>query len=166
MPNQFVDYENVVGLLAPVDIAGTATSSAYVDLKLAHEATLFVFFGNITTASADQTAGPVVTVEAATAAASAANEVNVEFNYRLSSAVNTNAWGSITAASAGVDLTVTGDNKMLAIEIDPSYVAGLLTGARYVRVTITPGAGGAICLCAVWAVLHSRYKQASISSAS
>ena len=115
--NAFVMYENITPLLAPQDIAGTATATQYVDLKTAHDAVVFVHFGGITTASADQTAGPVVTIEAATAAASAANEVNYEFRYRLSGA-GTGVWSAIATATAGVDLTVTGDNKMLAIYID------------------------------------------------
>jgi len=158
MPNSFVEYENVAPLLAPVDIAGTATATRYIDLNLSHEATIFVFFGGITTASADQTAGPTVTIQAATAAASAANEVNVEFQYRLSATVGTNTWGAVTSASAGVDLTVTGDGMMLAIHIDPAKVQSLLTDARFVRAVITPGTGGATCLVAVWAVMNSRYK--------
>lgn len=158
MPNSFVEYENVVPLLVPQDIAGTATASRYIDLNLSHEATIFVFFGGITTTSADQTAGPTVTIEAATAAASAANEVNVEFQYRLSATIGTNTWAAPTSASAGVDLTVTGDGKMLAIHIDPAKVQALLTDARFVRAVITPGTGGATCLVAAWAVMHSRYK--------
>lgn len=164
--NSFVEYEHVVPLLAPVDIAGTATATNYVNLKLCHEATLYVFFGGITTASADQTAGPVITVEAATSAASSSDEVNVEFEYRLSSAVQTDTWGAIASASAGVDLTVTGDNKLLAIKIDPSKVQGLLADACYVRAVITPGTGGATCLVAAWAELHSRYKRTDMDSAS
>jgi len=164
MPNSYVGYENVVPLLVPQDIAGTATPSDYLDLKLCHEATIFVYFGGITTASADQTAGPVVTIEAATGAASASNEVNVEFQYRLSDATGTNHWAEIASASAGVDLTVTGDGKMLAIHIDPSIVQGLLTDARYVRAVITPGTGGATCVVAVWAELHSRIKRSDWDS--
>jgi hypothetical protein len=164
MPNSFVEYENVVPLLVPQDIAGTATPSDYLDLAGCHEATIFVYFGGITTASADQTAGPVVTIEAATGAASASNEVNVEFEYRISAATGTNTWVSKASASAGVDLTVTGDGKMLAIHIDPAKVQALLTDARYVRAVITPGTGGATCLVAVWAVMHSRYKMTTMVS--
>lgn len=165
MGNRFVEYENVVPLLAPVDIAGTATATPYVDLKTAHDLTLFVYIGNITTASADQTAGPVVTIECATGAASASNETNYEFQYRLSSATGTNTWGAISSASAGVDITVTGDGKMLAIHVDPSGVQTALADARYIRAVITPGTGGAICLVAAWAVLSPRYAQTTMVQA-
>lgn len=165
MSHSFVMYDNVVPLLAPVDIAGTATATPYMDLKTANDAMIYVYIGNITTASADQTAGPVVTIEAATGAASASNEVNYEFQYRLSAATGTGTWGAVSSATAGVDLTVTGDGKMLAIRIDPAAVQAALTDARYVRVVITPGTGGAITLAAVWGVIDARYKMTSMVSA-
>lgn len=165
MGNQFVQYDNVFPLLAPVDIAGTATATPYVDLKTAHDATLFVYVGGITTASADQTAGPTITIECATGGASASNEVNYEFQYRLSAATGTNTWGAVSSATAGVDLTVTGDGKMLAINIDPAAVQTALEDARYVRAVITPGTGGATCLVAAWIEIRSRYKMTTMVSA-
>lgn len=162
---RFVEYENVVMLLAPQDIAGTATGSAYLDLKTAQDCTLFVMVGNITTASSDQTAGPVITVQAATSGASSASEVSLDIRYRLSGALNANTWGAITTATAGVDLTVTGDNKILAIDIDPAEVQSALTDGRYVRAVITPGTGGAATLCAVWASFTPRFKQTTYVSA-
>jgi hypothetical protein len=86
-------------LLAPQDIAATATGSAYLDLKTAQDCTIFVAVGNLTTASADQTAGPVVTIQAATSGASSAAEVNYEFRYRLSGALNSNTWAAIATAT-------------------------------------------------------------------
>jgi hypothetical protein len=166
MGNNLVMYENVVPLLVPQDIAGTATATAYLDLKSAHDAMIFVFVGGITTASSDQTAGPTVTIEVATAAASASNEVNYEFQYRLSAAIGTGTWGAVSSATAGVDLTVTGDGKILGIRVDPSGVQAALTDGRYVRAVITPGTGGATCLVAAWAVLNVRYKATSMIVAS
>jgi len=84
MGNNLVSYDNVVMLLAPQDIAGTATASTYLDLKTANDCMIYVMVGGITTASADQTAGPVITIQASTAAASNATETNYEFLYRLS----------------------------------------------------------------------------------
>jgi 2-phospho-L-lactate guanylyltransferase (CobY/MobA/RfbA family) len=165
MGNAFVEYDNVFPLLAPLDIAGTATATPYVDLKTAHDATIFVYVGAITTASADQTAGPVITIEAALTGASASTEVNYEFKYRLSAAIGTNTWAAISTASAGVDLTVTGDGKMLAIHIDPAAVQEALANARFVRAVITPGTGGATCLVAAWAVIRPRYKMTTMVSA-
>ena len=90
MGNNLVSYDNVVMLLAPQDIAGTAAASTYLDLKTANDCMIYVMVGDITTASADQTTGPVVTIQASTAAASNATETNYEFLYRLSDAVQSN----------------------------------------------------------------------------
>ena len=163
--NNLVYYENVMMLMAPQDIAGTAASSAYVSLHNCNDAMLYVMVGGITTASSDQTAGPVITVEAATSGASSSAELNYEFTYRLSGAINSNTWTAPASASAGVDLTVTGDNKILAIKIDPGAIAALGDGYDYVRVTVTPGTGGATCLVAAWAVLDVKYKQTTFASA-
>jgi hypothetical protein len=165
MGNTFVAYENVFPMLAPVDIAGTAQATPYMDLKAAQDVMLYVYVGGITTASADQTAGPVITIEAATGGASASNEVNVEFDYRLSAATGTNTWAAIASASAGLDLTVTGDGKMVAIHIDPSKVAEALADARFVRAVITPGTGGATCLVSAWAAITPRYRMTTMVSA-
>ena len=53
----------------------------------------------------------------------------------------------------------------MAIDVDPAVIQGLLTDARYIRVVITPGTGGATCLCAVMAVFTPRYKGATFTSA-
>ena len=163
--NNLLAYENTMLLLAPQDIAGAATSSAYVNLANCNDAMLFVAVGNITTTSSDQTAGPVITVEAATSGASSAAEKNYEFTYRLSGALNSNTWTAPASATAGVDLTVAGDNKILAIKVDPCAIAALGDGYDYVRVTVTPGTGGAITLAAAWAVLDVKYKQTTYTTA-
>jgi len=163
--NNLLAYENTMLLLAPQDIAGTATGSAYVNLANCNDAMIFVAVGNITTASSGQTAGPVITVEAATSGASSAAEKNYEFTYRLSGAINSNTWTAPASATAGVDLTVTGDNKILAIKIDPAAISALGDGYDYVRVVVTPGTGGAITLVAAWAVLDVKYKQTTYASA-
>ena len=162
--NNLLAYENTMLLLAPQDIAGAATSSAYVNLANCNDAMLFVAVGNITTASNDQTAGPVITVEAASSGASSAAEKNYEFTYRLSGALNSNTWTAPASATA-VDLTVAGDNKILAIKVDPCAISALGDGYDYVRVTVTPGTGGAVTLAAAWAVLDVKYKQTTYTTA-
>jgi len=164
MGNNLVSYDNVVMLMAPQDIAGTATASTYLDLKTANDCMIYVMVGGIT-ASADQTAGPVITIQASTAAASNATETNYEFLYRLSGAVESNTWTAPASATAGVDLTVTGDDKILAIKVDPAGVAALGADFRYVRVVVTPGTGGATCLVSVMAAIDTRYKQTTFVSA-
>ena len=165
MGNNLVSYDNVVMLMAPQDIAGTATASTYLDLKTANDCMIYVMVGEITTASSDQTAGPVITIQASTAAASNATETNYEFLYRLSGAVESNTWTAPASATAGVDLTVNGDNKILAIKVDPAGVAALGADFRYVRAVVTPGTGGATCLVSVMAAIDTRYKQTTFVSA-
>lgn len=164
MGNNLVSYDNVVMLMAPQDIAGNATASTYLDLKTANDCMIYVMVGGIT-ATADQTTGPVVTIQASTAAASNATETNYEFLYRLSGAVQSNTWTAPASATAGVDLTVTGDDKILAIKVDPAGVAALGADFRYVRVVVTPGTGGATCLVSVMAAIDTRYKQTTFVSA-
>lgn len=164
MGNNLVSYDNVVMLLAPQDIAATATASTYLDLKTANDCMIYVMVGGIT-ATADQTTGPVVTIQASTAVASNATETNYEFLYRLSDAVQSNTWTAPASATAGVDLTVTGDNKILAIKVDPAGVAALGADFRYVRVVVTPDTSGATCLVSVMAAIDTRYKQTTFVSA-
>lgn len=164
MGNNLVSYDNVVMLLAPQDITATATASTYLDLKTANDCMIYVMVGGIT-ATADETTGPVVTIQASTAAASNATETNYEFLYRLSGAVQSNTWTDPASATAGVDLTVTGDNKILAIKVDPAGVAALGADFRYVRVVVTPDISGATCLVSVMAAIDTRYKQTTFVSA-
>lgn len=164
MGNNLVSYDNVVMLMAPQDIAGTATASTYLDLKTANDCMIYVMVGGIT-ATADQTTGPVVTIQASTAAASNATETNYEFLYRLSGAVQSNTWTAPASATAGVDLTVTGDDKILAIKVDPAGVAALGADFRYVRVVVTPDTSGETCLVSVMAAIDTRYKQTTFVSA-
>lgn len=164
MGNNLVSYDNVVMLMAPQDIAGNATASTYLDLKTANDCMIYVMVGGIT-ATADQTTGPVVTIQASTAAASNDTETNYKFLYRLSGAVQSNTWTAPASATAGVDLTVDGDNKILAIKVDPAGVAALGADFRYVRVVVTPDTSGETCLVSVMAAIDTRYKQTTFVSA-
>lgn len=165
--NRFVFGENVVPLKAPVDSAGTAYATPYLDLKNALHATIFAYFGVVTATSADQNI--VVTIEASTAAASNATEVACAFKYRLSGATGANTWGAVTAAtSSGVSLdTTTVDGKMLAIDIDPAALVAAHGEAdcRYTRLVMGIDAGGTVTLNAVWAVLDPMYPQVTHLSA-
>ncbi len=156
--------ENIVPLKAPVDSAGTAYATPFVDLKNALHATFFYYMGVVTAASADQNI--VVTMEAATAAASG-SEVAIAFKYRLSGATGANTLGAITAAtSTGVSLdTTSADGKLLLIDIDPAALDSALADARFVRMVVGIDAGGTVTLNAAWAVLDPRYPQLTQLSA-
>lgn len=156
--------ENIVPLKAPVDSAGTAYATPWVDMKNALHATFFWYCGVVTATSADQNV--VITMEAATAAASG-SEVALAFKYRLSGATGANSLGAITSvASTGVSLdTTTVDGKMLLIDIDPAALDGALADARFVRMVVGIDAGGTVTLNAAWAVLDPRYPQLTQLSA-
>ena len=156
--------EQIVPLKAPIDSAGTAYTTPFVDLKNALHATFFYYMGVVTAASADQNI--VVTMEAATAAASG-SEVAIAFKYRLSGATGANTLGAITAAtSTGVSLdTTSADGKLLLIDIDPAALDSALADARFVRMVVGINAGGTVTLNAAWAVLDPRYPQLTQKSA-
>ena len=161
---RFVTMENIVPLNAPVDSAGTAYATAFVDMKNALHATFLYFVGVMTAASADQNI--TVTMEAATAAASG-SEVAIPFKYRVSGAVGANTWGAITdATTAGISIDTTGtEGVMYAIDIDPAALDGKLADARFVRMVVGIDAGGTVTLNAGWAVLDPRYPQLTHKSA-
>jgi hypothetical protein len=154
--NRYVICENIVPLIAPQDITTAATATPFVSLKNALHSAIYIQFGSITAASADQAI--TVTLEAATAAASG-SEAAIAFSYRLSGAVGANTWGAPTAATAtGVSVATTDDNKILAIEV-PGGLDTLLADCTHVRAVITPDAGGTATLVSAWAVLEPRYAQ-------
>lgn len=161
--SRLVIGENVVPLKAPIDAAGTAYATPFVDLKNALHATFYAYFGVVTATSADQSV--VVTMEAATAAASG-SEVAIAFKYRLSGATGANTWGDITAAtSTGYSFATDADGKMLLIDIDPAALDSALADARFVRMVVGIDAGGTVTLNSAWAVLDPRYPQATHLSA-
>lgn len=161
--DRYTSALNTIPLLAPQDTAATALTTPYTKLGGAHGGTLFIQFGNIAAASADQAV--TVTLLAATVQAGTSASA-IAFNYRLSSAVGDNAWGNITAATAsGVSIATTDDNKMLAIEIDPSQILGAKADATYFAATITPDAGGTATLVSAFVQLEPRVSQASMVSA-
>ena len=151
--------ENIVPLKAPVDSAGTAYATPFVDLKNALHATFFYYMGVVTAASADQNI--VVTMEAATAAASG-SEVQIPFKYRLSGATGANTLGAITSATAsgGASLdTTSSDGMLLLIDVDPASLDSALADARFVRMVVGIDAGCTVSLNAAWGVLAPRYPQ-------
>lgn len=165
---RFVFGEHIVPLKAPVDSAGTAYATPYVNLKDALHATFFVYFGVVTATSADQNV--VVTLQASTSTTSNATEVDLAFKYRLSGATGTDTWGAITTvASTGVSLdTTTVDGKMLAIDLDPSIIEAAhgQRDAKFARVVVGIDAGGTVTLNSVWAELDPVYPQTTHLSTS
>jgi hypothetical protein len=163
--DRFASALNTIPLLAPQDTAATALTTPYVKLGGAHGGTLFVQFGSLTAATAaDQPV--VVTLLAATVQAGTSASA-VTFNYRLSGAIGANSWGAITAATtAGVSVSAdTGDNKMVAIDIDPSDILRQKADAIYVAAVVTPDAGATASLVNAFVQLEPRVSQATMVSA-
>ena len=152
--NPFVGYDNIIPLLAPQDIGGTVTASSYMNLKYVQRGAFLVAFGAITSATA--TDAEVVTVEAATA--EGGTEVAISFRYRLSGALGANTCGAVTtAATTGVSMAETDDNKLLWIEIDPAEVQAELADATVVRVKLTDTPDMTACLVGVLGFSSPRY---------
>lgn len=162
--DRFASGLNTIPLLSPQDTAATALTTPYVKLGGAHGGTLFVHFGTVTGVSDDQ---PVtVTLLAATVQAGTSASA-VAFNYRLSSAVGSNAWGDITAATtAGAALTsISVDGKMLAIDIDPSKILAAKADAIYVAAVVTPDAALTVTNVSAFVQFEPRVSQSSMISA-
>ena len=158
--------ENIIPLKAPVDSAGTAFATPYVDLKNQLHVTFLAYFGVITSASADQSV--LVTIEASTSTTSNATEVAIPFKYRLSGATGANSWGAVTqATSTGVAVTTTDDGKALLIDIDSAAIEAAhgQRDARFVRMVVGIDAGGTVTLNAVTAITDPMYPQATHLSA-
>lgn len=161
MANPFVGYDNVICFLAPQDIASTATTCPYVDLRNAQKAFFLLQFGAIT--STTVTDDWTITVGAATAEGGA--EAAVAFRYRLSGAVGANTWGAVTTvASTGVVMAPDeNDNMALLIEVDPDELAA--NDYRYARLVLTDLVDSEATLVAGFAFLEARYKQTTHISA-
>lgn len=158
--NPFVAYDNIVMIVAPQDIASTATTTPYVDLKNARHAAFLVSVGTLTTASASDTSQ--MTVQCATA--EDGTEAAVAFRYRKAGAVGANTWAAIaTADTTGVTIASTDDNVMYWIEIDPAELAA--SEYRYARVVLTDTDDMTALLVAVHAFIDARYKQTTHLSA-
>jgi hypothetical protein len=143
-------------LISPQDITTSATASPYVSLKNALHTTLLVHFGNIAAASADQAV--IVTVEAATSAASSATEVALTFRYRLSGVTTANTLGAVTS-SAALSVGTTDDNKVLWIDIDHAACETALADASHIRLVVTPDAGATATLVSALVLQEVTYPQ-------
>ena len=162
MANPFLGYDNFVPLLAPVDIASTATTCAYMDLRNAQKASFLIQFGAIT--SATTTDEFVITVEAATA--EGGTEAAVDFRYRKSGAVGANTWGAVTTVAAATGLGMgadDSDNMFVWVEVDPDALAG--SDYRYARIVLTDNDDMTACLVSVMGIIEARYKQTTHISA-
>jgi len=157
----FLGYENAIMLVAPQDIASTATTSPYMQLSNAQKAAFLVIYGAVTSTTVTDTS--VITVACATA--EGGTEATIDFRYRRAGALGENTWGAVTtAASTGVSVaSASDDNTMWYIEIDPDVLAA--NDYRVARVVLTDTADLEACLVTVLGLIQPRYKQTTHISA-
>jgi len=164
MASQFEMYENVVPLVAPVDGTTGSPATPYLNMGTFHRATLFVYFGVVTSSTDTDTL--TITLECSSASTSDAAEEAVPFQYRYSAAFATgNTWSAVTAAtSAGASLgaSTVFDGFMVGIDINPSVLVGHMPQAKYVRAQLTPSAAYSALNYAVFAATEPRYRQTTM----
>jgi hypothetical protein len=164
MANQFVGYDNIIPLVAPVAGTTGTITSPYMDLKNAHKASFLISFGAIT--STTTTDALTITVQGATV--EEGTEAAVDFRYRLSGAVGANTWGAVTTVAAATGLPMlapTADNMAVWVELDPDALGA--SDYRFVRFLVTPAPASqmeAYVLGAV-GIIEARYKQTTHISA-
>jgi len=151
----FLGYENVVMLVAPQDIASTATTSPYMKFAYAHKAAFLVIFGAVTSTTVTDTF--VITVQAATA--EGGTEAAIAFRYRRAGALGENTWGAVTSVGAtGVAVaSASDDNCMYYVEVDPDELAA--NDYAVARVVLTDSVDMEACLVTVLGATQPRYKQ-------
>ncbi len=157
MGARFAEKLHIVPVLAPADIVATDVGTEFVDMKNYSHATFLVQFGGMTSDSTDTA---TVTVQACPiGTTSDGTETEINFKYRLSSAVATDSMGARTSGTTdGVAITATDDNKLLVVDIDADQVGAAISGTgRYVRLFVTTNAEMASCIVGATVILEPRY---------
>lgn len=149
------DRMHAVPMLAPADLGSTTTETDVVFLTKHHRAVCFVAIGAITGNAKVYVRGcddAVPTTPAAIAA----------WKYRLTSAVNTDSVGALTAgAAAGITLTDgTDENKVMIIYVEGDALNEV--GYPAFDIQLDPGS---VLLASVVGYLDPRYPQNSQVSA-
>lgn len=161
---RFAEGLKVLPVLAPVAFTTTSVNTEAVDMRGNHWATFLVNFGVMTSDSTDTV---TVTVVCSSVDTSATGET-IPFSYRLSSAVDTDSMGAITAGSSdgiAVITASTQDAMMLVIDVDASGMIGKgATPGRYLTLELAPSAEFATGVVSVIAVLEPRYPGNAIPS--
>ena len=165
MATDFVLYENIVPLVAPID--GTTTTpinGGYLDLQSANKASILVYFGVVTSSTATDTL--TLTLEASTASTSNATEEAVPFSYRVSdTAAGGNTWGAITDATSdgfSMGASTVFDGFAVLVEIDPAAITAKKPDARWVRAVLTESAAYSVLLYTMIGFIKPRYKQTTM----
>jgi len=149
-------------VLAPADIASTDTNTAVVDLVNAQHCTFLVNTGSITSSS---TTAPIITLMAATSAATT-SATAIAFKYRKSSIIATDTWADIADATAtGMTLALNDDSKLIEIDVDPALVAAKTDG-RFVYLHIDTSATTTALVIGASVEIEPRYAANTMQSCS
>jgi len=161
MPNGLLEFDNVIPMIQPVDLA-TGAVTPWIDMATAHRVAFLCNFGVVTSSASDSFA---ITVECGSVGDTAAGEgTAVPFQYRLSSAVNTNTWGAVTAAAAtgyvGNCTVISGKNVW--VDVDPAQAQATLDTGRYLRLVFAQD--GSAAIGGVTAFIQTRYHMTTMIS--
>jgi len=160
---QFAQPLNIIPLLEPKNIASTATWSGFVDLDLVNWVTFIAQLGAVSSAGAS--CCDVTLTVGCSSVATTAGWTEIAFNYRLSAAVGTNSWGTVTAGTSdGVAFGPAIDNMALCVDVDPSIVATKGATKRFVGLKLVPTS--TITNVSVVGLARPRYPGNSIPSSS
>ncbi len=161
--NSYGEKLNIFPIKAPA--ATTADSnSSWVNLKNVQDIEFLVSWGDMES-STDYFDVYVYSTTSATSGTTNSNDYALPFDYRLSSAVGTNAWGAITAVSTATGyarVTAASDNRALLISLDPAVVYSHDSDAQYVYVSIDANAAAATdtnYALGITAIIKPRYPQ-------
>jgi hypothetical protein len=155
--NAFLEYANLVPLLAPVDVVDTNTATGYIDVLGQHNCAFLLYCGLLTSSTALDNL--VVTMEAATAVDG--TEVQVDFKYRKITAAGANVMGAVTSASV-VTLYASVDDG-IALWMEADIDGGAANDYRFYRVRANPS-DLAACLLSCVALVQPRYRQTTYTS--
>lgn len=163
MINRFGQIDHVLPVLSPADITTNDTFTKLVNLSGAHRCTFEVSLGTVTCAS---TTTPILTVLAATSAATT-TATAIAFKYRKTGAVDTDTYGDVAdATSSGVTLVKDTDvDKIIIIDVDPAVVAAAKADCRWACVKIDSAATISALEVGVNARIEPRYNGPSPESA-
>ena len=161
---KYAEQLKVLPVLAPVAFTTSPVASPFVNMAQVNWLSFVVSFGLMTSDSTDTV---TLTVEACPIGSTTdSNETAMKFDYRLSSAVGNDAWGSITSATAtGMSVNAADDDsKVVKIEVDPIWAAKAVAGGKYVRLVATPSAEMASGVISAVAIIEPRYPANAIPS--
>ena len=166
---RFAEGLSVVPVLGPIAFTTAAMDTEYIDMRDNHWCTFLVMFGSVTSDTSDTV---TITIQCSSVSTSATGD-DIAFTYRLSSVIETDSWGAITAATSdgltltsSTDLTVSMSNRALLVSVNADDLPAKKADGRYISMVLTPTAEVAAGVVSVCAVLENRYPGNSIPSSS